>query len=430
MLPRQRFVSRAWGERDHLCKNPLKNIYSIRMQSLQPLLTLSPDDSQADSKAEAFWHEQPALAQAMLRAAATPALGSRRKLEAADLLPMLGLCAVKALARGLDLARRGLGFDGLIAGLAAQLIAQRVPVPRPDTTLFAAWLFDHPLPPETSAEQIFPDTELRSEILQHRELSLTPPLDGDRISLIAQCIALGQWMSRNALDTEGGRTQLVNRAARLGLEPAAVRSMLPDLLKHLAEWSGVVGHALQLPWDVTAAAQPLAADTEALATELARVYHYLVQNATTDAQTGLANRRYALARLETEWAAARRRGGVLSFVGIETDTAGAAVQIGRLLKETARMQDVVCRMSDERFGVICVDTGVVEAGMAAARLCRAVGDAQLRVASQSVTVSLGVAALDSTISSVDEFMRRAYDASHAARAQGGNRYVVWAEAAA
>ena len=398
------------------------------MKTLLTLLSIDVDDPQADSKAEAFWHEHADLTQAMLRAVALPALGSRRKLEAADLLPMLGMCTVKSLARGLSLARQGLGFTGLMAGLAAQLIAQRVPVSHPEGALFAAWLFDHAVPEDAPATQAFPDAELRAEILQHRELSLTPPLDGDRVSLVAQCVALGQWMSHNTLETEGGRTQLVNRAARLGLDPAAVRTMLPDLLKQLADWGAVVGHPLQLPWDVAAAAKPLAADTEALATELARVYHYLVQNSTTDAQTGLANRRYAIARLETEWAAARRRGGVLSFVAIETDTAGAAMQVGRVLKETARMQDVVCRMGDERFGVVCVDTGVIEAGMAAARLCRAVGDAQLTAASQSVTVSLGVAALDSTISSVDEFMRRAYDASHAASAQGGNRYVVWADA--
>ena len=151
------------------------------------------------------------------------------------------------------------------------------------------------------------------------------------------------------------------------------------------------------------------------AVELAEVYRYLLQNAAIDAETGLPNARYFRTRLETEWAAARRRGGALSVIAV--DCVGDPAAIARALRETARMQDVVCRIGDARFMLICIDTHAEYAGKAAARIQRS-------VVVQNARVSLGVATLDSMISSVDDLIERAQSAAMAAQAAGAG-YRAW-----
>ena len=398
--------------------------YSLMLvtPTLATFLAILPDDPAAESRAEALWAAQPALAQAVTRTVAQPQLGARRSLETSDLVPLLGLRAVQQLVCGLEAAARGVGLDGLIAGLGAHLLAMRVGVSKAEDALFAAWLGDARV---ATPENLLAEPELRKEIAQHADLSLAPSLDGDRLSMLAQCVVLANLVSRSVA---GGATDcvgMITRAARVGIEPRVFRQALPDFVTSLQTWGEIVGHPLGAHWPERLKNLAVPPEVETLTTELARVYRYLLQNATTDATTGLANRRAAHARLETEWAAARRRGAALSCITIEPDVSGNGVEVANLLKEAARMQDVLCRVGDERFMVICVDTGEGEAAKAAARLCRVVSDAHLDTTHGVLTVSLGVASLDSTISSAEEFMRRTADAARVARNQGGNRFAVW-----
>jgi len=151
------------------------------------------------------------------------------------------------------------------------------------------------------------------------------------------------------------------------------------------------------------------------ASELAETYRYLLQNAAIDAETGLPNARYFRTRLETEWAAARRRGAALSVIAVEFE--GDAVKTARTLRETARMQDVVCRTGEHHLVLICTDTHAEFAEKAASRL-------EKSASQNDCKVYLGVATLDSMISSVDDLIERAQSAARQAHA-GNTGYKVW-----
>ena len=93
------------------------------------------------------------------------------------------------------------------------------------------------------------------------------------------------------------------------------------------------------------------------------------------------------------------------------------VRAAHVLRETARMQDVVCRSGEGEFTMICVDTQEEYVSKAAQRLSTA-------MTGQGIVASFGTATLDATISSVDDLIGRARGAAAAARAQGAG-YKVW-----
>jgi diguanylate cyclase (GGDEF)-like protein len=373
------------------------------------LASLTDTTPDLDAKVEAALHAHASEATRLVQAVALAPLGGKRNLEVGDLLPFCGLAVMKDCA----------------------LLLSDPPAPQPALAAIVAWLaasragLKNPSEPTVLAaregrEPSRADAGMTAELRQHATISLAPPLDGDRTSMVAQVVALGHAVAAQGGANAAQEAELYQRAARVGLEPAIFRAMLADVATLSAEWAKALGPVAPLVW------QPAnESPTDVIATELARVYKYLLGNATADAETGLPNRRYAHARLETEWAAARRRGGQLSVVDIETDRAGMAVPVAKALRETARMQDVVCRVGEERFLIICTDTGAPEVAKAAERLCGTIGRQGHRTPTGDVTLSLGVAAMDSTISSVQEFLRRADDALRAARAAGGNRFVAW-----
>lgn len=172
-----------------------------------------------------------------------------------------------------------------------------------------------------------------------------------------------------------------------------------------------------------------------LTSELAVNNRRLQQAATTDFLTGLPNRRYAFDRLEQEWAAAKRRKGALSCIVIDVDyfktvndtyghDAGDALlrNVARLLRASARLPDAVCRIGGEEFVVICPDTGLADAFRVAERLRTAVNGNTLEhnAMKLSCTISLGVAAIDASVDSPDELVRKADKAAYQAKQEGRN----------
>jgi PleD family two-component response regulator len=84
------------------------------------------------------------------------------------------------------------------------------------------------------------------------------------------------------------------------------------------------------------------------------------------------------------------------------------------------MQDVVCRTGESHLTLICTDTHAEFAEKAAARLEKSAVQNECRV-------HLGVATLDSMISSVDDLIERAQTAARDARI-GQTGYKVWSAA--
>ncbi|MBL8453234.1 MAG: GGDEF domain-containing protein [Zoogloea sp.] len=164
--------------------------------------------------------------------------------------------------------------------------------------------------------------------------------------------------------------------------------------------------------------------------------------ATTDALTGLANRRHAMDTLQTMLARAQRKGEPLGVIMLDIDSFKAVndryghptgdrvlQEVARVLQANARDYDLVARLGGEEFLVVC-DGGTPEATAAMAERIRAGVEAReihdTADASLHVTVSLGVhsAVPQSAQEDIEKMIRAADKALYRAKEAGRNRYVV------
>ena len=164
--------------------------------------------------------------------------------------------------------------------------------------------------------------------------------------------------------------------------------------------------------------------------------------ATTDALTGLANRRHAMDTLQTMLARAQRKAEPLGIIMLDIDafkavndryghpTGDRVIQdVARVLLANARDYDLVARLGGEEFLVVC-DGGTPEATAAMAERIRAGVEARevrdTAEASFHVTVSLGVhsAVPRSAQDDIEKMIRAADKALYRAKEAGRNRYVV------
>ncbi|MCB9736075.1 MAG: GGDEF domain-containing protein [Deltaproteobacteria bacterium] len=168
----------------------------------------------------------------------------------------------------------------------------------------------------------------------------------------------------------------------------------------------------------------------------------LYQTAIRDALTGVFNKRYLLDRLRAELAYARRHGSPLSvlifdlddFKGIN-DTFGHGAgdtllaQLGALLLEHTREEDVVARFGGDEFVIVARGTSEAGARDLAERLRRAVLSSVFEDEGRFLrtTLSLGTATTRGEARDIDTLLREADRALYAAKQQGKNRVGVVAE---
>src|SRR5439155_7811036 len=135
----------------------------------------------------------------------------------------------------------------------------------------------------------------------------------------------------------------------------------------------------------------------------------LQRRATTDALTGLANRRHLTAAIDTEVRRARRTGRALSLAILDIDhfkrindthghPGGDAVlrEIAAVLRETTRAGDILGRIGGEEFAVLMPETDTGQAERACERLRAAVAGGTVSLVgtvATRVTVSTGFALL-------------------------------------
>jgi diguanylate cyclase (GGDEF)-like protein len=152
-------------------------------------------------------------------------------------------------------------------------------------------------------------------------------------------------------------------------------------------------------------------DIQHYTAELAAANRRLRIMANTDILTSLPNRRYALTRLEQEWATAQRCKRPMSVLMLDldhfksvNDTFGHDVgdqvlsHAAKLMKETSRTNDIVCRLGGEEFLIIAPNTNGSTALLLAERIRSFIEKNQYEglAQHQPITVSIGVA------SSVDD----------------------------
>jgi diguanylate cyclase (GGDEF)-like protein len=180
---------------------------------------------------------------------------------------------------------------------------------------------------------------------------------------------------------------------------------------------------------VGAAAAKASARAEEAVRELRRL-------ATTDALTGLVNRRHFHQLLETEVARAERNCRPLSLALLDVDhfkrvndqhghPAGDAVlqAVAGLLSRAVRMGDVVARVGGEEFAVLMPDTDVSQAHLTCERLRQTIEAEEVKLENGrklQITMSTGVALLAAFEGST-RLVSRADTALYEAKAKGRNQ---------
>ncbi len=159
-----------------------------------------------------------------------------------------------------------------------------------------------------------------------------------------------------------------------------------------------------------------------------------------DALTGVLNRRAIMQRMQTAWHATRSGFEPLAvlFLDIDhfkriNDTYGHAAGDACLTALTAAVRtelgpsDRVGRYGGEEFIVLLRGDGARMAARVAARMVARVAALRVAVGARAITftVSIGVAARDGSMASVDALVECADAAQYRAKAAGRNRVEVW-----
>lgn len=172
---------------------------------------------------------------------------------------------------------------------------------------------------------------------------------------------------------------------------------------------------------------------------LATLNDKLRKMATTDALTGLHNRREAMNRLEDHWATADREDRPLACMLLDIDhfkrcndtyghDVGDAVlrDTARVLKRCARAGEAVFRIGGEEFVVLCAGATAVMASVGAERMRAAVEENRIEQGRMSlgITISVGVAERSHRTVRPDDLLKLADEVLYEAKRSGRNRVCV------
>ncbi len=174
----------------------------------------------------------------------------------------------------------------------------------------------------------------------------------------------------------------------------------------------------------------------ATAVENARLHTKTVEMATTDALTGLSNRRVFTEQLDKEIARSNRYQNPFSLLMIDIDyfksindtyghQAGDAVlqYLANLFKEQVRTVDLTARHGGEEFVIILLDTDANGARLVAERIRKAVSNAPFILPEGNevgLRVSIGAACFPEDSGESEELLRKADQALYYAKEHGRN----------
>jgi two-component system cell cycle response regulator len=165
-----------------------------------------------------------------------------------------------------------------------------------------------------------------------------------------------------------------------------------------------------------------------------------IEMATTDALTGLHNRRYMESHLATLIEQEASRGKPLSVLVVDIDyfkaindthghDAGDDVlrEFALRLKKSTRGIDLACRYGGEEFVVVLPETDMGVATVVAERLRRRIATEPFSIVQGSdkvdVTISVGIAAIGDAQDTAQALLKRADQALYRAKRDGRNRVV-------
>lgn len=162
----------------------------------------------------------------------------------------------------------------------------------------------------------------------------------------------------------------------------------------------------------------------------------LLKQASTDALTGIANRRHFITQAELEMSRSRRFARPLSVMMLDVDHfkaindryghgVGDVVLQGvvRRANESLRQSDQLARFGGEEFVAFLPETNLAAAVVVAERTRQHVAERPMIATGQAVscTVSIGIAEMQENDIGIDDVLRRADEALYRAKQQGRNR---------
>lgn len=179
----------------------------------------------------------------------------------------------------------------------------------------------------------------------------------------------------------------------------------------------------------------LAAKLEVKNRELLEANSQLEHLATTDGLTGLLNRREFERRMDTEFSRSLRKRRPLSTIVMDIDNfkrrndelghaAGdeALRHIGQVLGKLVRVTDSAARIGGEEFAVILPETTANQAAVFAKRIQAALRSGWADF--PRITLSIGVASVDTNWTSWESLLKRADAAMYEAKRAGKNRLAI------
>ncbi len=185
-------------------------------------------------------------------------------------------------------------------------------------------------------------------------------------------------------------------------------------------------------------------DLAAVAVKNARLHEETVSLATTDALTGIPNRRHLFNQLELEVARANRFGNQVSVLMVDIDhfkhlndlaghRAGDSVlrEVSDLMRTQVRKVDTLARYGGEEFMLLLPQVTKAEAAEVAEKLRRRVEEAPLPHAQTQplgkVTISVGVANLPVDANALEKLVDCADSALYASKRAGRNKVTPYAQ---
>jgi diguanylate cyclase (GGDEF)-like protein len=162
--------------------------------------------------------------------------------------------------------------------------------------------------------------------------------------------------------------------------------------------------------------------------------------ATTDALTGLTNRRHFLALADKEWSRFQRYQRPLSMLMVDVDhfksindrfghgTGDQALKlVAGSCSTNQRETDIIARIGGDEFALLLPETDAAQARTVAARIQSNLALQPIIADGEPVllTVSIGLAAATLSMSGTDALMKAADQAPYESKAQGRNRVVLF-----
>ena len=169
--------------------------------------------------------------------------------------------------------------------------------------------------------------------------------------------------------------------------------------------------------------------------ELSEANKHLEEISSTDALTGLANRRHAMRSLSCYWLESEKDATPLSCIMIDADhfkevndtyghDAGDVVlkELAKTLEHSFRSDDVVCRLGGDEFFIICPNTDASGAHYIAELAHKKVSELRVITGGDPWigSISVGVASKDGGMSGYENLIKRADEGLYAAKKDGKN----------